>query len=53
VFFTEGAGAIGPDGRWVAHTAAHIEPHESVTLTAREASEALVLTMPGFEGALQ
>jgi len=53
VFFTEGAGAIGPEARWAAHTAAHIEPHESVTLTAHDTSEALVLTMPGFDGAQQ
>lgn len=52
VFFTDGAGTIGSDGRWAAHTAVHIEPHEVATLTAHQASEALVLAMPGFEGAL-
>lgn len=53
VFFTEGAGAIGADASWSTHTAVYLASHEPLVLVASQASEALVLTLPRFEGAPQ
>lgn len=48
LFFTQGAGEFVDAGPWMTHSAAHLHANESAQLVARELSEALVLTMPGF-----